>query len=103
LLADKGDMIGFIFKDHKIKLKDADVFPQITMMFSDEQTDFDRLEDSFNQSWNWVDAREAITECTHSVLITDLMCSSMNHVKRIELFQKALYTIVENTDCKGIY
>jgi hypothetical protein len=94
---------GFTFKDFTIGFEETEIHPQIAVIISDQTTEANQLKSSFEQSWRWDNAESAISKCGYSVLVTDFMCSGLEYNERIDLFQKALYSIVENIDCAGIY
>ncbi|MBD0380983.1 DUF4261 domain-containing protein [Paenibacillus sedimenti] len=104
LATNKENVLLFFFKDYLISFSEGDMPAQIAIMLSSEQLeDMSRLESSFVQSWRWRDVRSTVLKCRYTVLITDFMASGLEYQKRMELFQKALYAIVESCSCKAIH
>jgi ligand-binding SRPBCC domain-containing protein len=103
LFARTGAMLGFAFKEHTIEYKDGSAPPQIAIMIANKVPDLDKLEPSFYQSWDFKDARKSVAKCEHTVLVTDLMASSLDYKTRIEIFQKTLYSIMEQAPCAAMY
>jgi len=102
IISDQDTNITFAFMDHILDYKNVSV--PVTMMISinDEELENEKLIKSLEQSWNYNEDKESIKSCKIKVLITDLMAIGLEYTKRVELFQKALYAIVELIPCKGV-
>jgi Domain of unknown function (DUF4261) len=58
---------------------------------------------AFGQCWDFPDAKEKLARCRHTVLVTDLMSSGLEHQERMHVFQRALYVIVKALQPVAIY
>ena len=94
--------ITFSFMDYVLEYKNASVPVSIMISISDEESDGEKLRRSLEQSWNYDKDRQSIKNCKIKVIVTDLMAIGLEYTKRVELFQKTLYSIVELIPCVGI-
>lgn len=94
--------ITFGFLEYIMEYKNASLPVAITISLCDEELQNEKLKRSLDQSWNYDNKKELIAKCKYNVLVTDTMAVGLDYAKRIELFQKALYAIVELTQCEGI-
>jgi hypothetical protein len=102
LLTNNDNLILFAFKDHMVQYSDGQAPAQLTVMMTDKRIDMEKLEMSFYQSWGWSDAREIVDKTMYTILVTDMMASSLDYNVRLALFQKSLYSILEVTPCLAI-
>ena len=94
--------ITFAFMDYILEYKNASVPVSITISISDEEPESEKLRKSLDQSWNYDNDKESIENCKIKVVVTDIMAIGLDYTKRMELFQKALYSIVELIPCEVI-
>ena len=102
IVSNQDTNITFAFMDYILDYKNVSVPVTMTISISDEKTDNEKLRRSLEQSWNYDKDKESIESCKIKVLVTDLMAIGLEYTKRVELFQKALYAIVELMPCEGI-
>lgn len=102
LVSAKENVMLFAFKDYVVKYSNGQMPAEVAIMISDKKIDMKRLEMTFYQSWGWREARKAVSQCEYSVMVTDMMASGLEYHKRLELFQKALYSILEVVPCKAL-
>ncbi|BCZ48490.1 hypothetical protein psyc5s11_45570 [Clostridium gelidum] len=102
IISNQDTNITFSFTDYVLEYKNASVPVSIMISMSDEEPDGEKLKRSLEQSWNYDKDRESIKNCKIKVIVTDLMAIGLEYTKRVELFQKALYAIVELIPCVGI-
>lgn len=102
LITNNDKLILFTFKDYMIQYSDGKVPAQLAIMVTDKKVDMEKLEMSFYQSWGWEDARDAVDKTLYTILVTDMMTSGLDYHTRLELFQKSLYSILEDTPCLAI-
>jgi hypothetical protein len=88
--------------DYILDYKNVSVPVTMMISISDEELDNESLRKSLEQSWNYNKDKESIKNCKIKVLVTDLMAIGLEYTKRVELFQKVLYAIVELIPCEGI-
>lgn len=50
---------------------------------------------SFQQSWLFPEAKEALEYCRYSVLVNDMLSSGVEYKQRLTTFMRTLYTIVD--------
>ena len=94
--------VTFAFMDYILDYKNVSVPVTMMISISDEETENEKLRKSLEQSWNYDKDKGSIESCKIKVLVTDLMAIGLEYTKRVELFQKALYAIVELIQCEGI-
>jgi hypothetical protein len=58
---------------------------------------------ALEQSWSWPEAKAVVPGCRVSVLVTDLLSSSLDHRDRLELFQKVLAAVLEVAPCRALH
>lgn len=92
----------FAFMDHILEYKNASVPVSIIVSVIYDKPNEEKLKNSLYQSQNF-DNKEAIEKCKYRILVTDIMAIGLEYTKRVEIFQKALYAIVELIPCEGIH
>lgn len=102
LVSNQDNNISFAFMDHILEFKNASVPVSIVISIIDQKPQREKLKKSLEQSWSFGN-KESIEECKFTVLVTDIMAIGLEYTKRIEIFQKALYAIVELMPCEGIH
>jgi hypothetical protein len=102
LVSDKPELLLFVFKDYMVKYADGQAPAQLAIMITDKKVDMEKLEMSFYQSWGWKDARSSVDKTVYTMLVTDMMSSSLDYQTRLTLFQKALFSILEIVPCLAI-
>lgn len=102
LVSNKDNNISFAFTDYILEYKNASVPVSIVISLFDQKPQREKLKRSLKQSLS-LSNKESIEECKFTVLVTDIMAIGLEYTKRIELFQKALYAIVELMPCEGIH
>ena len=102
IISNQDTNITFAFMDYVLEYKNASVPVSIMISISDEEPDGEKLRKSLEQSWNYDKDRQSIKNCKIKVIVTDLMAIGLEYTKRVELFQKTLYSIVELIPCVGI-
>lgn len=94
--------ITFGFLDHILEYKNATVPVGIMISLGHKGLDREKLKRSLEQSWNYDNDKKSIEKCKFTISVTDIMAIGLEHTKRIELFQKTLYAIVELVPCVAI-
>ena len=102
-LGEKKDLHYYAFLDHPLQLRDKVIFPQMLLGYPDEGKEKSDYEDSFQQTWDWKEAREVVSTCRIPLLMTDLMVQSLNQRSRLNLFHNALEAILTVAPCKAIH
>lgn len=103
LFAHTDTLLGFAFKEHVVQYRDGSVSTQIAVMVTDKMVGIDKLEPALSQSWGFKGARQAIEKCRYTIVVTDLMSSSLDYKERLALFQKTLYSVIEQAPCSAIH
>ena len=102
IVSDQDTNITFAFMEYILDYKNVSVPVTIMISISDEEQENEKLKRSLEQSWNYKKDKEVIESCKIKVIITDLMAIGLDYTERVDLFQKALYAIVELIPCEGI-
>jgi len=86
----------YFFKDYEVEYKDGTVPAQGTIFIPDSKgIEIEKLQSSFQQSWNWREGEYVVKQCQHEILLTDIMSRSLDYKLRLEFFQKFVASIVE--------
>ncbi|WP_299189342.1 DUF4261 domain-containing protein [uncultured Aquimarina sp.] len=94
----------YFFKDYEVKFAEGNIPAQATILVPDKnKIDFSQLNNSFRQSWNWVQVEETVKECSYEILLTDLMSRNLDYKQRIEYFQKFVASIVSAMEPSAIW
>ncbi|WP_297421658.1 DUF4261 domain-containing protein [Clostridium sp.] len=102
LAGNKDNNTTFAFMDHILEYKNVSVPVSIIVSVIYDRPDVEKLKNSLGQSGDFAN-KELIEQCKYRVLVTDIMAIGLDYTKRVELFQKALYGIVEVMQCEGIH
>lgn len=102
IISNQDENLTFGFMDYILDYRNVSVPVTMMISISDEEPESEKLRRSLEQSWNYDKDKESIKSCKFKVLVTDLMAIGLEYTKRVELFQKALYAIVELIPCEGI-
>ena len=102
IISNEDKNLTFAFMDYILNYRNVSVPVTMMISISDEESESEKLRRSLEQSWNYDKDKGAIESCKIKVLVTDLMAIGLEYKKRVELFQKALYAIVELINCEGI-
>lgn len=94
--------IIFAFMDHILEYKNMSAPASIVISKIYDKPDILKLKKSLEQSGN-LKNKEEIEKCSYRIIVTDIMAIGLEYSKRIEIFQKALYAIVECIPCEGIH
>ena len=101
IISNQDTNITIAFMDHILEYKNASVPVAIMISICEDGQESEKLGRSLEQSWSY-NNKESIEKCEFKVLVTDLMAIGLEYTERIELFQKALYAIVELIPCEAI-
>lgn len=102
IMSTQGTSITVGFMDYMLEYKNTSFPVLMTIGIIDEKPDSEELRKNLEQSWNYDKDRKSIENCKSKVVVTDLMAVGLEYAKRMELFQKALYSIVELMPCEAI-
>lgn len=94
--------ITFAFMDYILEYKNASVPVSISISVGEKEPESEKLRRSLDQSWNSDNDKESIENCKIKIVVADMMAIGLDYTKRMELFQKALYSIVELIPCEGV-
>lgn len=96
-------LISFIFQDYLVEYKDNKKVPaQCIIAKTNKKVEVQSFESSIQQSWEWREAKDEIKKCRYSVLVSDMMAAGLTYKDRLELFQKLLFSIIEEFPCTAI-
>src|SRR5262249_28983004 len=87
--------LAFVHPDHPIELRDAMIAAQILVAPANEPLSPVHLEAALQQSWRFPEARTAVERCAATVLVTDLMSSSLPYRDRLDMFTRSLLGVLE--------
>ncbi len=99
----RAGLLAFAYREHTVQYRDACMPAQCLIAPADKPFDPAALEPALQQSWQWRGAREAITGCRASVLVTDVLSAGLEYRARLELLQKAVAATLEAAPCRAIH
>ena len=102
IMSTQGTSITVGFMDYMLEYKNTDFPVLMTIGIIDEKPDSEELRKILEQSWHYDKDKKSIENCKSKIVVTDLMAVGLEYAKRMELFQKALYSIVELMPCEAI-
>ena len=88
---------------HHVKLGAATIPAQTLIAPSDKPLAPNNFEAALGQTWEFAGARDAVAACSASVLVTDVMTSSLEYRARLDLFQDFLRGVLEAVPCAAIH
>ncbi|APW62114.1 DUF4261 domain-containing protein [Paludisphaera borealis] len=102
--AEPGLSISFFHPDHPVGLAGA-AMPAQTHVFVTEEpySVTPELADDLRQSWGFPDVAEVLGRCRRSVLVTDMMSSSLAPKERLGLFQAVLAGVLDVVPALAIH
>lgn len=100
--ADKELMLHFFHLNYMVEFSDAEMPAQTSLMNMDNRPPED-YETAIQQSWHWQEADQTVSECSHSLLLTDMMASGLEPKARLQLMTGALRAVLETAPCDAIY
>ena len=93
---EQSDLLAFIHPDHPVVFEEGMLPAQSFIGTTDEPFEVtESLSAAIGQSWNFPEVREAVAQCSASVLVTDLMSSPLEYAERLKLFQDVLAGVLE--------
>jgi hypothetical protein len=95
-LAGEGAPIAIFHRDVPIQLADASVCAQTAILPTDHAPAPRAYAPLVAQSREWPEAGAAVARATRSLLVTDLMSSSLPAPQRLQVFQRTLGAVVSN-------
>jgi len=99
---EKGEMLHFFHLNYMVKHAEGEL-PAQTMLTGTNVGPISDYEAALQQSWHWNEAGQTLQECSHALLLVDMMASGLEPQKRLELHTNVLRAIVETVPCAAIY
>lgn len=99
----KAGLLAFVHPDHMVELQDARIPAQTFIAVLEKAPAAEAIESALQQSWNFAEARQVVAACTASVLVTDLMSSSLPYKERLDLFSRSLMAVIETARPDAIH
>lgn len=86
----------YFFKEYEVEFEEGKIPVQGGLFVPDKEgIDFQELQASFHQSWNWPGAMSVVEKCKYELLLTDILSRNLDYKLRLEFFQKYVASIVE--------
>lgn len=93
----------FFLRDYPVELEDATVSAQLTLLGTDKPLEPERYQEALQQCWDIEDPAEALGQCRHSMVLVNMMSSSLpQHVRR-QITARALLALMEELEVDLIY
>jgi Domain of unknown function (DUF4261) len=102
--SETGASFSFVHPDHPVGLKDATIPAQTHVLITNDEYSFP-LEhaDDLRQSWGFDDGAAVLSRCRRTVLVTDMMSSSLEPKVRLGLFQNVLAGVLDVVPAQAIH
>lgn len=98
----KEQMLHFFHLDYMQQYQEGEM-PAQTSLMKVESRPIEEYRTALEQSWHWQEAAQTVSECSHSLLLVDMMASGLNPPVRLQLFTNALKAVLEAAPCDAIY
>ncbi|WP_079911632.1 DUF4261 domain-containing protein [Paenibacillus sp. 32352] len=100
--ADKENLLHFFHMNYMIAYSEGEMPAQTSLMNIDHRPASDYTT-AVQQAWHWREAGETLNACSHSLLLVDMMASSLDPKSRLQLFTGALQAVLEAAPCDAVY
>ncbi|MEK8126651.1 DUF4261 domain-containing protein [Paenibacillus filicis] len=100
--ADQENLLHFFHLNYMLSYAEGELPAQTSLMPMDNRPASD-YETAIQQSWHWQEAAQTVSECSHSLLLVDMMASGLEPQARLRLFSGALRAVLESAPCNAIY
>lgn len=82
------EMLHFFHLNHKVQYADGEMPAQTSLMEADYSLPTE-YKTAIEQAWHWPEAEQTLQECSHSLLLIDMMASGLEPKARLELCRSA--------------
>ena len=100
--SEDADLLHFFHMNYAVTYAEGEMPAQTSIMDCEHRPASDYAA-AVQQSWHWQDAGRALEECSHSLLLIDMMASGLDPRERLELFTGALRAVLETAPCDVLY
>lgn len=100
--SDRDPLLHFFHLQYMVGYQDGEMPAQTSLMDMENRPAGD-YHTAIQQSWHWREAAQTVSECSHSLLLLDMMASGLAPGERLELFTGALRAVLECAPCDAIY
>jgi len=87
--------LAFQFPGHRLTGKGGPAFPRIVMVTTEKPVAQRARQAALTQSWEWPGADDALSRAQATLLVTDVASSGPPYRERLELFQDALLSVID--------
>lgn len=102
-LGEDGQNFLLHHRDYPVSIQEGTVFAQTLILRAESAVDPQTLVPVFQQSWEWKNAREVVSQCQYVLRVTDFLASHIPYKERLFLFQRTLLAILEAIPCDAIH
>jgi hypothetical protein len=95
--------LSFGFPDYPVRYVDGTVVALVTLIADGKLPEASEIDAALQQSWDWPEARAAAAVGQHTLIVTQLFAAGLIHDRRLELFHKALLSVIETGQYVAIY
>lgn len=99
---ENGEMLHFFHLNYMVKYAEGELPAQTTLTGTNIGPP-SNYKAALQQSWHWNEADQTLRECSHALLLVDMMASGLEPQKRLELHTNVLRALVETVPCAAIY
>lgn len=103
ILTSSKDMTAFLFKEHPVKYKDAEMPSQCILFSTLNKVEYEKLIPSLQQTRDKENMNELVKKCRYKIAFSDFMPNRSDEHSRLSLFNNVLKVIINNIDCKVLH
>lgn len=100
---DNDTFLIYALMDYPIELDDATLPVQAIISLRPDPLDVTSYEPALQQTWDWPEARLAVSQACYSVLVTELLGRYLDYGPRLRLFQNVIMSMLDFIPCTAIY
>jgi hypothetical protein len=90
-----GGGLNFFFPDLRVPFKEGTAPVQVTMKINPGSIPADQAQAALKQTWDWAEAKDALTRHQAHVVISDLLAAALPYKSRLGFFQNVLCGVLE--------
>jgi hypothetical protein len=100
--ADDSHLLAYEYLDHVVQFDDQTLPVSSLTTILDSVRDSQRVIDALNQTWDWPEAREALSHCHAMVGIHEVMAQTLDYKERLALFHNIVLSVLDLVPCLAI-
>ena len=99
----KDGVLAFMHRDAIVSYEDGDAPAQLLVQPMNQAPRGPVIESALQQSWNWPEARDVVSTCNASVIVTDVLAAGLPHRQRFHLISNAILAVLDLAPAAAIH